>query len=91
MNLLEAAIMGAAYTIVFLYFIGEKIIKVDFSGLLKRNWKSTKCKKNACPVEGTVAGNKSAGRDPECFQHGIAPSGKSGQRASPRPDGHDVP
>lgn len=45
MNLLEAAIMGAAYTIVFLYFIGEKIIKVDFSGLLKRNWKSTKCKK----------------------------------------------
>ena len=52
MNLLEAAIMGAAYTIVFLYFIGEKIIKVDFSGLLKRNWKSTKRKKMLAPVEG---------------------------------------
>ena len=51
MNLLEAAIMGAAYTIVFLYFIGEKIIKVDFSGLLKRNWKSTKCKKMLALVD----------------------------------------
>ena len=56
MNLLEAAIMGAAYTIVFLYFIGEKIIKVDFSGLLKRNWKSTKCKKMLAQWKGPWQG-----------------------------------
>ena len=56
MNLLEAAIMGAAYTIVFIYFIGEKIIKVDFSGLLKRNWKSTKCKKMLAQWKGPWQG-----------------------------------
>lgn len=37
--------MAAAITIVFIGFVAEKIIDVDFSGLLKRNWKRTKCRK----------------------------------------------
>lgn len=87
MNLLEAAIMGAAYTIVFLYFIGEKIIKVDFSGLLKRNWKSTKCKKMLAQWKGPWQGTNLQSEIRSAFNMVLLPLGK----ADKGPDGHDVP
>ena len=77
MNLLEAAIMGAAYTIVFLYFIGEKIIKVDFSGLLKRNWKSTKCKKMLAQWKGPWQGTNLQGEIRSAFNMVLLPLGKA--------------
>ena len=77
MNLLEAAIMGAAYTIVFLYFIGEKIIKVDFSGLLKRNWKSTKCKKMLAQWKGPWQGTNLQSEIRSAFNMVLLPLGKA--------------
>ena len=77
MNLLEAAIMGAAYTIVFLYFIGEKIIKVDFSGLLKRNRKSTKCKKMLAQWKGPWQGTNLQSEIRSAFNMVLLPLGKA--------------
>ena len=77
MNLLEAAIMGAAYTIVFLYFIGEKIIKADFSGLLKRNWKSTKCKKMLAQRKGPWQGTNLQGEIRRAFNMVLLPLEKA--------------
>ena len=43
MNALEALFMAAIVTIVYLCTLGEKIIQVDFSGLMPRNRKRAKC------------------------------------------------
>ena len=77
MNLLEAAIMGAAYTIVFFFFLGEKIIKVDFSGLLKRNWKSTKCKKMLAQWKEPWQGTNLQGEIRSAFNMVLLPLGKA--------------
>lgn len=45
MSLAEALIIAIAVTAVYVYFVGEKIIKVDFSCLRPRNLKSAKLKR----------------------------------------------
>ena len=45
MSFWDAASLAAAVTVAMIGILAEKIIEVDFSGLLKRNWKSTRCKK----------------------------------------------
>lgn len=77
MNLLEASIIGAAYTIVFLYFIGEKIIKVDFSDLLKRNWKNIKCKRMLAQRRGSWQGTNLQGEIRSAFDMVLLPLEKA--------------
>mgnify|MGYP006886394742 FL=1 len=48
MNLSEALLIAAAIAVSCACFIGEKIIKVDFSGFLPKNRKSERMKKTAC-------------------------------------------
>ena len=77
MRLWEAAIMAAAYTIVFLYFIGERIIKTDFSGFLKKNWKSTKCRRMLAQRGATLQGSHLHGEIRKAFEQVLLPLGKA--------------
>lgn len=56
MNALEALFMAAIVTIVYLCTLGEKIIQVDFSGLMPRNRKRAKhrrlMKERGAPLQG---------------------------------------
>lgn len=83
MSLWEAAIMAAAYTVVFLCFIGEKIIKVDCSGLLKQNWKSTKCKKMLAQRGATLQGTKLHGEIRKAFEQVLLPLGNAEKELLP--------
>ena len=56
MGFWDAASMAAAVTLVFIGFIAKNIIDVDFSGLLKRNWKSTKYRKMLAQRKGPWQG-----------------------------------
>ena len=56
MSLSEALLMAIAVTAIYAYFVGEKVIEVDFTGLLPKNLKSAKLKrlmyKRNTPVQG---------------------------------------
>ena len=57
MSLSEALLMAIAVTAIYAYFVGEKVIEVDFTGLLPKNLKSAKLKrlmyKRNTPLQGT--------------------------------------
>ncbi len=58
MSLSEAFLMAAAFTAICICFIGEKIVEVDFSGLLPKNLKKSKYKRllaeHSTPLQGTA-------------------------------------
>ena len=83
MSFWEAASMAAAVTVVLIGFIAEKIIDVDFSGLLKRNWKSTKCKKMLAQRKGPWEGTNLQGEIRKAFDMVLLPLGKADQRLLP--------
>lgn len=77
MSLWEAVIMAAVYTVVFLYFIGKKIIKADFSGLLKKNWRSTKCRRMLAQRGTMLQGNNLHGEIRKAFEQVLLPLRKA--------------
>ena len=83
MNLWEAAIMAVAYTVVFVCFIGEKIIKADLSGIRRQNWKSTKCRKMLSQREPMLKGTNLHGEIQNTFEQILLPLGKSDKRLLP--------
>ena len=42
MNIWEAFLLAAAFTLVCAGYVGKKVIKIDLSGLLPKNWKRAK-------------------------------------------------
>ena len=77
MSFWEAASMAAAVTVVLIGFIADKTINVDFSGLLKRNWKSTKCKKMLAQRKGPWQGTNLHGEIRKAFDKVLLPLEKA--------------
>ena len=77
MSFWEAAFMAAAVTAVLIGFLADKIIDVDFSCLLKRNWKSTKCKKMLAQRKGPWQGTNLQGEIRKAFDMVLLPLGKA--------------
>mgnify|MGYP001026241299 CR=1 FL=1 len=77
MSFWEAAFMAAAVTAVLIGFLADKIIDVDFSCLLKRNWKSTKCKKMLAQRKGPWQGTNLQGEIRRAFDMVLLPLGKA--------------
>ena len=69
--------MAAAITIALIGFAANKIIDMDFSGLLKRNWKSTKCKKMLTQQKGSWQGTNLQGEIRRAFDGILQPLGKA--------------
>ena len=57
MSLSEALLIAIAVTAIYAYFVGEKIVKIDFSCLQPKNLKSAKLKRllynRNTPLQGT--------------------------------------
>lgn len=77
MSFWDAASMAAAITIALIGFAANKIIDMDFSGLLKRNWKSTKCKKMLTQQKGSWQGTNLQGEIRRAFDGILQPLGKA--------------
>ena len=77
MRFWDAASMAAAITIALIGFLAAKIIDVDCSGLLKRNWKSTKCKKMLLQRKGPWQGTNVHGEIRKAFDLVLLPLGKA--------------
>ncbi len=77
MSFWEAASVAAAVTAVLIGFLADKIIDVDFSCLLKRNWKSTKCKKMLAQRKGPWQGTNLQGEIRKAFDMVLLPLGKA--------------
>lgn len=77
MSFWDAASMAAAITIALIGFLAEKIIDVDFSGLLKRNWKSTKCRKLLAQRKGPWQGTNLQGDIRKAFDKVLLPLGNA--------------
>lgn len=77
MSFWDAASMAAAITIALIGFLANKIIDVDFSGLLKRNWKSTKCRKMLAQRNGPWQGTNLQGEIRKAFDMILLPLGKA--------------
>ena len=75
MSFWDAASMAAAITIALIGFAANKIIDMDFSGLLKRNWKSTKCKKMLTQQKGSWQGTNLQGEIRRAFDGILQPLG----------------
>ena len=73
MSFWDAASMAAAITIALIGFAANKIIDMDFSGLLKRNWKSTKCKKMLAQRKGPWQGTNVQGEIRKTFDEILLP------------------
>ena len=91
MSFWDAASMAAAITIALIGFAANKIIDMDFSGLLKRNWKSTKCKKMLTQQKGSWQGTNLQGEIRRAFDGILQPLGKADKGLPPRPDGQKFP
>ncbi len=56
MNIWEAFLLASAFTLACAGYVGEKVIEIDLSGLLPKNWKRAKRKrlltKRSTPLEG---------------------------------------
>lgn len=83
MSFWEAAFMAAAVTVALMGFLAEKIIDVDFSCLLKRNWKSTKCKKMLAQQKGPWQGTNVQSEIRRAFDMVLLPLGKADKRLLP--------
>ena len=83
MGFWDAASMAAAVTLVFIGFIAKNIIDVDFSGLLKRNWKSTKCRKMLAQRKGLWQGTSVHGEIRRAFDMVLLPLGKADKSLLP--------
>lgn len=89
MSFWDAASLAAAVTVAMIGILAEKIIEVDFSGLLKRNWKSTRCKKMLAQRKGPWQGTNVQGELRRVFDLVLLPLGKAEQRTASRPDGQN--
>lgn len=77
MSVWDAASLAAAVTVAMIGILAEKIIEVDFSGLLKRNWKSTRCKKMLAQRKGPWQGINVHGEIRKAFDKVLLPLGKA--------------
>lgn len=77
MSFWEAASLAAAVTVAMIGILAEKIIEVDFSGLLKRNWKSTRCKKMLAQRKGPWQGTNVQGELRRAFDLVLLPLGRA--------------
>lgn len=77
MSVWDAASLAAAVTVAMIGILAEKIIEVDFSGLLKRNWKSTRCKKMLAQRKGPWQGINVHGEIRKAFDLVLLPLGKA--------------
>ena len=77
MSFWEAASLAAAVTVAMIGFLAEKIIEVDFSGFLKRNWKRTKCKKMLAQQKGLWQGTNVQGEIRRAFDMVLLPPGRA--------------
>ena len=83
MNLSEALLIAAAIAVSCACFIGEKIIKVDFSGFLPKNRKSERMKKLLIPRETPLQGEKLHGNIRKSFEQVLIPLGKADKSLLP--------
>lgn len=83
MSFWDAASLAAAVTVAMIGILAEKIIEVDFSGLLKRNWKSTRCKKMLAQRKGPWQGTNVQGELRRVFDLVLLPLGKADKELLP--------
>ena len=83
MNLSEALLIAAAIAVSCACFIGEKIIKVDFSGFLPKNRKSERMKKLLVPRETPLQGERLHGNIRKSFEQVLIPLGKADKSLLP--------
>lgn len=83
MNLSEALLIAAAIAVSCACFIGEKIIKVDFSGFLPKNRKSERMKKLLIPRETPLQGERLHGNIRKSFEQVLIPLGKADKSLLP--------
>ena len=77
MSFWDSAAMAAVVTVILIGFIANKIIDMDFSGLLKSNWKSTKCRKMLNQQNGLWQGTNIHGEIRNAFDMVLLPLGKA--------------
>jgi len=77
MNLFEAFLMAAAVAIAYLFSIGEKVIHVDLSGLLPKNFKRAKRRRLLAKCDTPLQGKKLHGEIRKVFEKVMIPLWKS--------------
>lgn len=60
MNIWEAFLLAAAFTLVCAGYVGKKVIKIDLSGLLPKNWKPGKAQKTAGRTSYPITGRRTS-------------------------------
>lgn len=77
MSFWDAVSVAAAVTVTLIGFLADKIIDMDFSGFLKRNWKSTKCRKMLAQRKGPWQGTNLHGEIRKAFDKILLPLAKT--------------
>lgn len=77
MSFWDAVSVAAAVTVILIGFLADKIIDMDFSGFLKRNWKSTKCRKMLDQQKGPWQGTNLHGEIRQAFDRILLPLAKT--------------
>lgn len=83
MNPSEAFLIAAAVAIVYFFSIGEKVIHVDLSGLLPKNFKRAKRRRLLAKCDTPLQGKKLHGEIRKAFEKVMIPLWKSDKRLLP--------
>ena len=83
MNVSEAFLMAAAVAILYFFSIGEKVIHVDLSGLLPKNFKRAKRRRLLAKCDTPLQGKKLHGEIRKAFEKVMIPLWKSDKRLLP--------
>ena len=83
MNVSEAFLIAAAVAILYFFSIGEKVIHVDLSGLLPKNFKRAKRRRLLAKCDTPLQGKKLHGEIRKAFEKVMIPLWKSDKRLLP--------
>lgn len=83
MSLTDALLIAAAVTVLCAYFVGEKIINIDISGLLPQNMKKAKMKRLLAERETPLQGMGLHGDVREALEKALRPLSKADKELLP--------